>query len=85
MLPPDPVVIGFLPCAFRLLEQTVISLRVEQSFLIKAGSLKLVIHIRRNHKILFLFHQFQQLSADAHFLYPAPLQFSFDVIFIFPS
>jgi hypothetical protein len=44
-----------------------------------------VIHIRRNHKILFLFHQFQQLSADAHFLYPAPLQFSFDVIFIFPS
>ena len=63
--PHDPVlvVIGFFQPAVGVLEQTVIALRIEKPRLVEAGSLELVIHVCRDHEIVPVPHERQQIPV----------------------
>ena len=58
------VFISFLAARTGTLEQAIIALGVKQSLFVKSGLLKTVIDIGRQHKIVLIFHQPQQVFID---------------------
>ena len=64
-LPNDIFVIkGFPTARLTALKQTVIALRVEKSFFVKACLLKTMVNICCNHKIVLVSHQLQKVIVD---------------------
>ena len=63
--PNDSFVIeGFLTARLAALEQTIITLRIEQPLFVKSGFLKTVIHVRRDDEIVLVSHQLQKVVVD---------------------
>ena len=59
------VVIGLLAAGPGTLKQPVISLGIEKPLFVKAGLLKLMIHVGGNHKIVLVFYQLQKIVINA--------------------
>ena len=58
------VIKGFLTARLAALEQTVITLRIEQPLFVKSGFLKAVVHVRGDDEIVLVRHQLQKVVVD---------------------